>query len=82
MEQEAQAAEQARIEQEQAAAEQERIAQEQAAQQSQEDPIVYVTNTGAKYHRAGCRTLKSQIEKHLSEVRGYYEPCGICNPPQ
>lgn len=91
LEQEAQAAEQARIEQEQAAAEQERIvqeqaaaqaAQEQAAQQSQEDPIVYVTNTGAKYHRAGCRTLKSQIEKHLSEVRGYYEPCGICNPPQ
>lgn len=91
LEQEAQAAEQARIEQEQAAAEQERIAQEQAdaqaaqeqaTQQSQEDPIVYVTNTGAKYHRAGCRTLKSQIEKHLSEVRGYYEPCGICNPPQ
>ena len=68
--------------QEAALAEQERIAQEQAAQQSQEDPIVYVTNTGAKYHSAGCRTLKSKIEKHLSEVRGYYEPCGICNPPQ
>ena len=94
MEQEAQAAEQARIEQEQAAAaaaEQERIAQEQAAaqaaqeqaaQQSQDDPIVYITNTGAKYHSAGCRTLKSKIEKHLSEVRGVYEPCGICHPPQ
>ena len=77
--QEAALAEQERIAQEQAAAQ---AAQEQAAQQSQEDPIVYVTNTGAKYHRAGCRTLKSQIEKHLSEVRGYYEPCGICNPPQ
>lgn len=92
LEQEAQAAEQARIEQEQAAAaEQERIAQEQAAaqaaqeqaaQQSQDDPIVYITNTGAKYHSAGCRTLKSKIEKHLSEVRGVYEPCGICHPPQ
>lgn len=94
LEQEAQAAEQARIEQEQAAAaaaEQERIAQEQAAaqaaqeqaaQQSQDDPIVYITNTGAKYHSAGCRTLKSKIEKHLSEVRGGYEPCGICHPPQ
>ena len=94
LEQEAQTAEQARIEQEQAAAaaaEQERIAQEQAAaqaaqeqaaQQSQDDPIVYITNTGTKYHTAGCRTLKSQIEKHLSEVRGVYEPCGVCHPPQ
>lgn len=49
---------------------------------SVEDPIVYITNTGSKYHSAGCRTLKSQIEKHLSEVQGVYEPCGICHPPQ
>lgn len=70
-------------------AEQERLAAEQAAQeqatiaqQNAEDPIVYITNTGAKYHNAGCRTLKSKIEKHLSEVQGVYEPCGICHPPQ
>lgn len=70
-------------------AEQERLAAEQAeqeqatiAQQNAEDPIVYITNTGSKYHNASCRTLKSKIEKHLSEVRGVYEPCGICHPPQ
>lgn len=59
--------------------------QAQAASQAQQDndPIVYITNTGGKYHRAGCRFLKqSQIEKHLSEVKGSYEPCGVCNPPQ
>lgn len=59
--------------------------QAQATSQAQQDndPIVYITNTGGKYHRAGCRFLKqSQIEKHLSEVKGSYEPCGVCNPPQ
>ena len=59
--------------------------QAQAATQAQQnnDPTVYITNTGGKYHRAGCRFLKqSQIEKHLSEVKGVYEPCGVCNPPQ
>lgn len=46
------------------------------------DPIVYITNTGSKYHRANCRTLKdSKIEKHLSEVIGSYQPCGVCKPP-
>lgn len=60
-------------------------AQAQAATQAQQnnDPTVYITNTGGKYHRAGCRFLKqSQIEKHLSEVKGVYGPCGVCNPPQ
>lgn len=57
--------------------------QVQNNQQANEDPIVYITNTGSKYHTSSCRTLKkSKIEKHLSEVRGSYEPCGICNPPQ
>lgn len=59
--------------------------QAQAATQAQQnnDPTVYITNTGGKYHRAGCRFLKqSQIEKHLSEVKGVYGPCGVCNPPQ
>lgn len=83
-------AEAERIEAEEEAAkkaEEERLAAEQAqevAAQTQEsnDPIVYITNTGSKYHSAGCRTLKkSQIEKKLSEVIGAYEPCGICNPP-
>ena len=47
----------------------------------QSDPIVYITNTGKKYHTGTCRTLKdSKIEKHLSEVSGSYEPCKVCNP--
>lgn len=78
----------AKEEAEQKSAEESRIqAEQQAATQSQnqssEDPTVYTTNTGSKYHRAGCRTLKkSKIEQKLSDVKGIYEPCGICNPPQ
>ena len=57
--------------------------QTQEEQQTNEDPIVYITNTGSKYHTSSCRTLKkSKIERHLSEVKGSYEPCRICNPPQ
>ncbi|WP_287492717.1 DUF4236 domain-containing protein [Sellimonas sp.] len=64
-------------------AQEETASQEQTTQQTNEDPIVYITNTGSKYHRSSCRTLKkSKIEKHLSEVQGSYEPCGICHPPQ
>lgn len=75
---EAQAAAQA-----QAQAEAQQQAQATAQAQQNDDPTVYITNTGGKYHRAGCRFLKqSQIEKHLSEVKGVYGPCGVCNPPQ
>lgn len=45
--------------------------------------IVYITETGAKYHRGSCRHLKdSKIEITLEEAiaRGY-EPCGTCDPP-
>ena len=46
------------------------------------DPIVYITNTGSKYHRASCRTLKdSKIPISLSEAKASYEPCGVCHPP-
>lgn len=87
-------AEEERIKAEQEAAvkaEAERLAAEQEAATKanseapatqQSDPIVYITNTGKKYHTGSCRTLKdSKIEKHLSEVKGSYGPCGICNPP-
>lgn len=66
--------------------EQQELEEQQRAQEKQqtnEDPVVYITNTGSKYHTSSCRTLKkSKIERHLSEVKGSYEPCGICNPPQ
>lgn len=43
--------------------------------------IVYITNTGTKYHRAGCRHLdESQIAIELSaaEAQGY-TACGTCH---
>lgn len=44
---------------------------------------VYVTRTGSKYHRAGCRYLRqSCIPMKLSEAKKFYEPCSVCNPPQ
>ena len=52
----------------------------------QEEPVevtVYVTRTGAKYHRAGCKYLsKSMIPISLKEARTKYGPCGVCNPPE
>ncbi len=50
--------------------------------QEQTQTIVYVTNTGSKYHRSGCRHLDdSKIEMTLEEAKRYYEPCGTCHPP-
>lgn len=62
--------------------EREREAQEAASSAADNDPVVYITNTGSKYHTSGCRMLKSKIETHLSAVRGTYGPCGVCHPPQ
>jgi micrococcal nuclease len=46
-------------------------------------PVVYVTNSGSKYHIEGCSSLRrSQIAVSLADaVRSGYEPCSICNPP-
>lgn len=47
----------------------------------EEKVVVYITNTGTKYHRAGCRHLKdSKIEKTLDEaVAMGMQPCGTCH---
>lgn len=44
---------------------------------------VYITDTGSKYHRSGCRYLKdSQHEISLSSAKSKgYEPCKVCKPP-
>jgi len=44
--------------------------------------IVYRGNTGTKYHRSGCKTLKNvQIEMTLSEAKSSgLEACKVCNP--
>lgn len=51
--------------------------------QQQEAITVYITKTGSKYHRAGCRYLsKSCIPISLEEaVRRGYTPCSVCRPP-
>ena len=45
---------------------------------------VYITDTGKKYHRDGCRYLnKSKHAISLSDAKAQgYEPCSVCDPPQ
>lgn len=42
---------------------------------------VYITNTGKKYHRGGCRYLKkSKIPISLEKAKGQgYGPCSVCH---
>jgi micrococcal nuclease len=46
--------------------------------------IVYVTRTGAKYHRGHCRYLRrSKIPMKLRDaVAAGYTPCKVCVPPR
>jgi len=42
---------------------------------------VYITRTGKKYHRSGCRYLsKSKIPIELTEAIKRYSPCSVCRP--
>lgn len=53
-----------------------------SAQALAPDTKVYVTKTGAKYHRDGCRYLRSsKIEMALSEAKRRFDPCKVCRPP-
>lgn len=45
---------------------------------------VYITDTGKKYHRDGCRYLKKSkhaISLGNAKAQGY-APCSVCDPPQ
>lgn len=55
---------------------------QQPAQNQNQSETVYVTNTGKKYHRDGCRSLrKSKIPMSLKDAQAQgYTPCEICNP--
>ena len=45
------------------------------------DETVYVTKTGAKYHAAGCSSLRrSSIPMKLSEAATRYGACRLCSP--
>ena len=46
--------------------------------------IVYITESGEKYHRADCPHLgssKKEITLKEAKERGY-TPCKACNPPE
>jgi len=62
------------------------VAQQPAPlQQTQtKEQTVYVTKTGKKYHREGCRyLLQSKIPMKLEDAKAKgYEPCKVCHPPQ
>ena len=52
------------------------------AGQAASDPTVYITKTGAKYHRDGCSSLsRSRIPIKLSLAATTYGACKNCRPP-
>jgi hypothetical protein len=53
------------------------------AEEDEDEITVYVTRTGAKYHRGSCRYLsRSKIPMPLAEARLGYDPCSVCDPPE
>jgi micrococcal nuclease len=54
------------------------------AQTAGKETTVYVTNSGEKYHRDNCRSLRrSKIALPLADaMKSGYEPCSICKPPE
>jgi competence protein ComEC len=59
-------------------------AQGTAAQQEQKTQTVYVTRTGKKYHRDGCRYLAaSRIAISLQDAKAKgFAACKVCHPPE
>jgi micrococcal nuclease len=53
-----------------------------AAAETPQKVTVYVTRSGAKYHKAGCSYLKSSIPMDLEEAKKRYGPCSKCSPPK
>ena len=52
------------------------------AAQDSKSITVYVTRTGEKYHRDGCRYLRqSRIPMSLAEASKRFDPCSACKPP-
>lgn len=78
-------ADQVKTEKEAAAAEAARqaaAAEAEAAAAEANAATVYVTDTGTKYHRAGCQYLKKSqhpMSKSSAQAQGY-TPCSRCNP--
>lgn len=53
--------------------------------QTEEDPLVYYTSSGEKYHKKGCPIIKYKTnvtETRLSEAVRRFEPCDFCFPDE
>lgn len=57
--------------------------QSETEESTEQEIMVYITDTGTKYHKSGCRHLRdSKHEISLSSAKAQgYEPCGTCHPP-
>lgn len=45
------------------------------------ESTVYITDTGSKYHKSGCRYLrKSKIAISLTDAKKSYDACSVCKP--
>jgi len=58
------------------------VNQQWTTQQPTFDYTVYITETGGKYHRWGCRYLRRSavpINRSRAIALGY-SPCSVCNP--
>lgn len=64
-------------------AQQEAVQKTVQAETQKKSITVYVTKTGEKYHRDGCRYLsKSKIPMSLENAKMGYSPCSVCSPPR
>jgi hypothetical protein len=54
------------------------------AKQEQKSQTVYITRTGKRYHRDGCRYLaSSKIAVSLKDAKAKgYTACKVCHPPE
>lgn len=57
---------------------------EQLAATKKKSATVYITKTGEKYHKSGCRYLKqSKIAIDLTKAKKQgYTACKVCKPPK
>ena len=62
---------------------QEESTETELSEETGEGITVYITKTGKKYHRDGCRYLMdSKIPVLLEELNTQkYTPCAVCHPP-
>ena len=57
------------------------IQKKQIEQTQKVAQTVFITRTGSKYHREGCRYLKrSAIPINRADAEKNYSPCKVCRP--